>query len=428
MLKKISIVIATYNCKEDLKSTLKSLNKDHDKIHEIIFSDGASNDGTVDLINSYTFHTKKIISERDKGIADAWNKGVSMASGDWILFLNAGDYLHHNYFDALNTNELSNTDFLFCDVIRFDPNTNNIVNRINGKRPTLKNIYYGGVGFGHPGSIIKRDLLISLGLFNINKDIAMDSDLILRALLTGCNFSYFKSVAYMATGGVSDIKIYAALKDYYDSFVSLKLLKKWQVPFIAISASSIKFLISLYRKSSVIFRHIKHFIVYAMNFIYSLPLPYFIRKLFFKLFGHKISKSSSIGIGTSFYGAGNFKMLSNSVINRNCLIDNRETVLIGNNVSISRNVSIYTMGHEINSPFFETRASPVTIEDYSVIFSNSLIMPGVKISKGSVILPGSVVTKSTEEFFVYGGNPAIKLDRRNHDLKYNIDYKFPLAM
>ncbi len=427
MLKKISIVIATYNCKEDLTYTLKSLKKDFENIHEIIFSDGASSDGTIDLISKFDFAAKKVISEPDNGIADAWNKGVSIATGDWILFLNAGDYLHYQYFNVLNEEKVE-ADFLFCDVIRFDPLKGTLINRINGKKPSNHGIFFGGVGFGHPGSIIKRDLLIKLGLFDINKKIAMDSDLILRAYVNKCQFAHFKSLAYMATGGVSDIKIYASLKDYYDCFVSLNLLNKWQVPFIAMSASVAKYAIHICRKFSPILRGIKHFLVYIMNLAYSLPLPNLLRKILYFSFKHNVSKSSSIGIGTSFYNVGKFKMSSNSVINRNCLIDNRDDISIGKNVSISRDVSIFTMGHEINSPFFETKTEPVTIEDYSVIFSSSLIMPGVTISKGCVILPGSVVTKSTEQFYIYGGNPAQKLDVRSDNLKYKIEYQYPLAM
>lgn len=428
MLKKISIIIATYNCKKDLEETIKSLEPFHNKIHEIIFSDGASVDGTLQLINEYEFHSKIIISEPDDGIADAWNKGVNASSGDWLLFLNAGDYLHNNYFDAVNNNLNKDANFMYCDVIRFDPNKNNIVNIIKGKKPDLSRIYYGGVGFGHPGSIMQKELLIKLGAFDIRKKIAMDSDLILRALLDGCKFSYFKSCAYMATGGVSDIKIYSSLKDYYDCFVPLGLLKKWQVPFITLAASCAKFLISIIRICSPVMRSSKHFLIYIINFLYMLPLPNFLRHILFFAFRHKVAGSSSIGVGTSFYGVGKFEISSNSVLNRNCLIDNRDNISIGKNVSISRDVSIYTTGHEINSPFFELKKAPVNIEDYSVIFSNSMIMPGVTISVGSVILPGSVVHKSTEEFSIYGGNPAKKIGERDKNLKYRINYKYPLAM
>lgn len=88
---KISVVTVTYNCKNDVEKTIKSvLEQDYPSIEYIII-DGASTDGTIDVIKKYADHIDYWISEPDKGIYDAMNKGLEKATGDWIFFLNTGD-------------------------------------------------------------------------------------------------------------------------------------------------------------------------------------------------------------------------------------------------------------------------------------------------------------------------------------------------
>ena len=96
----------------------------------------------------------------------------------------------------------------------------------------------------------------------------------------------------------------------------------------------------------------------------------------------------------------------NSVVNFGCYLDNRRGISIGNNVGVAHNTKIYTLGHNLDSPQFETKGAPVTIEDDVFIFSNVMIMPGVTIGQGAIVLPGSVVTKDVPSRKIVGGNPA----------------------
>ena len=125
---------------------------------------------------------------------------------------------------------------------------------------------------------------------------------------------------------------------------------------------------------------------------------------------------------------GNLVVGDCSVINTKCYIDTRGHIKIGNAVSISRGCSLITAGHDINSQYFDYQKRNIIIEDHSVLFSNVLIMPGVTISKGTVVLPGAVVTKTTDKFSVYGGVPAIKLSKRDSNCTYLVNYKFPNAL
>ena len=97
---KVSIVTATYNAAHTLRDTIESvLAQDYGDI-EYIVVDGASTDGTLALLHSYESRfdgRMRWVSEPDKGIYDAMNKGVKMATGDWIYFLGCDDYLYPDF-------------------------------------------------------------------------------------------------------------------------------------------------------------------------------------------------------------------------------------------------------------------------------------------------------------------------------------------
>lgn len=118
----------------------------------------------------------------------------------------------------------------------------------------------------------------------------------------------------------------------------------------------------------------------------------------------------------------------NSVINFGCYLDNRRGIRIGNNVGIAHNTKIYTLGHIIDSPDFETQGFPVTIEDNVFVFSNAMIMPGITIHEGAIILAGSVVTKDVPEWTIVGGNPAKPLRQRNREVAYKQNYGYWFAL
>ncbi len=177
----------------------------------------------------------------------------------------------------------------------------------------------------------------------------------------------------------------------------------------------------------LILLQIKFIIVFILNFTYNI-VPYPLRNLYFYLFGIKLPLSSSIHHGCKFFHIGKCNIGKNSVINFGCYLDNRRGIFIGNNVGIAHNTKIYTLGHNINSPIFETKGSPVVIKDNVFIFSNVLIMPGVTINEGAVILPGSVVTKDVKSWSVVGGNPARFIRQRERNIDYKIYYNYWFAL
>lgn len=93
---KFSIITVTYNAANVLEDTIQSIVTQTYKNTEYIIVDGGSTDGTLDIIHKYKEHIHTLVSEPDKGLYDAMNKGIKLATGDYLCFLNAGDCLHED--------------------------------------------------------------------------------------------------------------------------------------------------------------------------------------------------------------------------------------------------------------------------------------------------------------------------------------------
>ena len=121
LIKKLRITIITvcYNSEKTLNTTLKSVQNQNYRNIEHIIVDGASSDKTLSIVKKFT-HIKKIISKKDKGIYDAMNKGLKIATGDIICFLNSDDfYASNNVLSSVNKIFIDNPtlDACYSDLI-----------------------------------------------------------------------------------------------------------------------------------------------------------------------------------------------------------------------------------------------------------------------------------------------------------------------
>lgn len=155
--------------------------------------------------------------------------------------------------------------------------------------------------------------------------------------------------------------------------------------------------------------------------------PSYLGTLYLRLFGIKLAYNSVLHRGCKFFGLGKFKAGSHVFIGPNCYLDNRRGITMGDNVELAHNVKIYTLGHNIESPRFETIGRSVVLENHVFIFSNAMIMPGVTIHEGGIVLPGSVVTKDVAPYTVVGGNPAKFIKVRPRDNKHYCFYPYIFA-
>ena len=92
MRKKLSVITVVYNGEKYIEDAIKSVLSEKNDYIEYIIIDGASEDATLNIIEKYKNNIDVVISEPDEGIYDAMNKGIGVASGDYVVFLNSDDY------------------------------------------------------------------------------------------------------------------------------------------------------------------------------------------------------------------------------------------------------------------------------------------------------------------------------------------------
>ncbi len=120
---KISIVTVCYNAVETIEETILSVINQSYINKEYIIIDGKSTDGTLDIVSKYAKDISMIVSEPDKGIYDAMNKGLKHATGDWISFINAGDKYHNNnVLQDIFTKQFENIKVIYGDTAFIRPN------------------------------------------------------------------------------------------------------------------------------------------------------------------------------------------------------------------------------------------------------------------------------------------------------------------
>lgn len=148
-----------------------------------------------------------------------------------------------------------------------------------------------------------------------------------------------------------------------------------------------------------------------LRFIGIVPSHHF-RRFFYRLFGMKIGKGSTIHTGAVFYNPANIGIGEDSIIGEGAVLDGRARLTIGDHVDIASEVMIYNGEHDVNDANFKAIFAPVVIEDYVFIGPRAIILPGVTIKKGAVVGAGAVVTKDVLEFQIVGGVPAKPIGKR----------------
>ena len=108
-----------------------------------------------------------------------------------------------------------------------------------------------------------------------------------------------------------------------------------------------------------------------------------------------------------------------SHINRDCIIDARAGITIGNNVSISHRVNLMTGGHDPKSPVFSGSDAAIVIDDYVWLGVGCTVLKGVRVGKGAVVAAGAVVANDVEPYTIVGGVPAKMIGHRPQNLNYH---------
>ena len=224
---KISIITVVLNNSSTIKDAIESVLSQTYHDIEYIIIDGCSTDGTLEIIQGYSKHITKIISEKDKGIYDAMNKGISLSSGDIIGILNSDDvYFDENVIkDVINAFEMNQTDSIYGDLMYVERNDLSKIVRYWKSSVFKIGSFAKGWHPPHPTFFTKKNLYDRYGLFDINMKVSADFDLMLRFLEKNkITTSYLSKVLVkMRTGGESN----KSLKNIIISNISiLKSFKK----------------------------------------------------------------------------------------------------------------------------------------------------------------------------------------------------------
>lgn len=204
---KISIITASYNSSKTIAECIESVYKQTYSNIEHIIVDGASTDKTLEIINTTPNRVTKIISEPDKGIYDAMNKGIKLASGDVIGILNSDDFLtSDNVIEKIaDTLKSKQIDGIYGDICFVRPENTSKVVRYYTSRLFKPFMFRFGFMPPHPSFYVRRKWYENLGLYKTDYKIAADYELLIRFLnVNKVRTNYLNTcIVTMRTGGES---------------------------------------------------------------------------------------------------------------------------------------------------------------------------------------------------------------------------------
>ncbi|AQZ95276.1 glycosyltransferase family 2 protein [Halopseudomonas phragmitis] len=195
-----SVVTVVRNAKESLQKTIDSvLSQVFDGV-EYIIVDGGSTDGTLDVIKKNTSEVSAWISEPDSGIYEAMNKGVSLATGQWVSFMNAGDVFVDEFVLSKVAESLKgDAGVMYGDRYYVTANDGRVLQR---SKPVTT--IFERMPFGHQAAFVRRDILKIFG-FNETYKFAADYDLFVRLYMQGVVFEFVDfPICEFEAGGLSE--------------------------------------------------------------------------------------------------------------------------------------------------------------------------------------------------------------------------------
>lgn len=196
---KITVATVCYNAADCIGKTIESVINQTYKDIEYLIIDGASTDGTMDIVNSYArdvTRCMKVNSEPDKGLYDAMNKAAAMATGEYIIFMNAGDKFASPAALAETVREITHSnhgnaypDVVFGDVIRIKPDRT-YLESYKSSKPLLKLLLTGNIP-SHQSTLAKTDVMREYG-FDLSYSITSDFDFYVRAYAKHLSIRYIR--------------------------------------------------------------------------------------------------------------------------------------------------------------------------------------------------------------------------------------------
>lgn len=234
----ITVITVVYNLikenrKEYFRQCLESVQSQTYKNIEHIVVDGASDDGTVDLLKEYSDKGWiKYISESDESLYDAMNKGVNLAQGKYITFLNSDDFYDSpkGLEKCIKKLEAKNADFSYAKAKIIDEFGKNPFKRHLFVKPDIAKVFWD-MPFSHQTMIVKTEVFKNLGMYNLEYKSASDYDFVLKMIFNKCSYTFCNlTLANFRVGGFSIVnnelsanEISHFYQKYYNKFFPLTI-------------------------------------------------------------------------------------------------------------------------------------------------------------------------------------------------------------
>ena len=228
-----SIITTSLNSEKTIEDTIKSVISQTCDDYEYFIIDSLSKDRTIDIVKKYSSRISKIISEKDNGIYDGMNRGLSSANGDFIIFLNSDDVFYNNKVLENIKNFINNyqdVDIFYGNIIYSSENNLNKILRVWMSKDLDKSDFRKSYCPPHPAFIAKLYLYKKYGLFDTSYKISSDYDLMFRFMYINNLKSKFinLTITKMRYGGISN----SSLKNIFNQNMEIiDIHKKYKVKF-----------------------------------------------------------------------------------------------------------------------------------------------------------------------------------------------------
>lgn len=213
---KVSLITICYNSAATIEDTIRSVLSQNYRDIEYIVVDGGSSDNTMDIVRSYADRIHRIISEPDKGIYDAMNKGVALASGDIVGILNSDDFYADNAVisDIVKRFRESSAEGVYADLVYVDRDNVSSILRSWKAGPYHPGHFLKGWMPPHPTFFVKKECYNTYGSYNLELRSAADYELMLRFIhLYRIKLAYLpRVITKMRAGGQSNISLKNRIK------------------------------------------------------------------------------------------------------------------------------------------------------------------------------------------------------------------------
>lgn len=214
---KLTVITIVYNNVRDIERTINSVLKQTYKNIEYIIIDGKSTDGTLAVIAQYKERISKIISEPDKGIYDAMNKGLALATGDYILFINSGDEIYDEQTVEDVFDSAPGADIYYGETEMFNDNWESLGRRRH-EAPEIFNwkSFQFGMNISHQAIYVRRSITEP---YDLKYKYSSDIDWIIKSAKKASNIvNVHRYVAKYLVGGMSKKKHRESLKERFEIF------------------------------------------------------------------------------------------------------------------------------------------------------------------------------------------------------------------